>query len=1572
MKRSISIIVILVSVVSCFSVFKKVEPVKAITQFTVEINPLASNAIADYTFRFSIEKPIKVHDTITLVFPSGTTFTPPLPEEQEARKARLVELMNCIQYIPPTENWIDPEPGIALIDYETDGSIILKFFSHFRFDPNQEKFRNLVVSISKEAGMATPSLPGTYRYKIATSAEPTLIESQAIKFPDTPFTVKVLPPMISSIAEYEFQIPIRKTIRVHDWFCLVFPPGTTLTPPLPEEEKARKYRLKDIVDAFSLFGAGYEACLGLPLITFQKDGSLELKLHSPIELDPANPDYKSIRISFSRKAGFVTPPSPGKVQFSFYTIRDLSPIKSEMVELLNLTKHWIEINPTVVEEVAELSFYFRFEKPVKVHDWIKIKLPPGTTLNPPLPEEEEARKERLKKIAEAINFDNCGCADVLELPIIAVLPDGSMEINFLSPIDIDPEKQNYSNTMVVFSKEAGIVNPSIPGSYQYYVASKSEPDYVPSQPVEILEKTPFQVTVCPRLTGKVATYRFYIRLNKILGTHEWFQLTFPPGTTLTPPMPVDEHERKLRLKTIAQAFTIDRMSCAECQGLPIVTFLNDGSMTLRVSSPFGTGPYKDTYQETVIEIADFAGITNPTTPGLVKFFYKNQQEMKLVGSEPNELEEQKLKVEVTPTSAGSVARYQFVYIAEKTLGIHEWMSFFFPPGTTLNPPLPTDEEGKKKRLKEIGSSIEYSLGEDEKSQGILVEMKEDGSLNLRTSNTMTFNPMNRHYRETVITITEKAGICLPQTPGKYQYHLALQNEPHKTASQPVEVTQSAITPAEVILSHPFAGEPTGMDIRFQLGSSGNLKFTEHYFHIVFPESFQCVLSMFLTGQPEYRFDMISINEIPLLTEPTWTGSVLTLPVLQNMKPMDTVWIHIDQQYGFINPYETGKHSIFISTSTEQERVASQPFVIKASEYSARLSVNPAKTARNAWITLTYFNNKDIIAVDDIIAITFPDEFYLPGPICCGAGVTVQGDPSIKLNFVGQTMEIVSPVAIEPETLVRIEIGPSTAIETPKQSGIYSFKIEHTKYKTLFVSNPIKIEEPKLEIQKIELSKPNCGEIAEFTFKVAFHPDRIPQIGEEIKLYLGFLDNPIWWKVEEELLEEATITLSNIKNPAPGQYKISIEYGAEKSEYADKIIILPALPSVYYQLIGGVRGKNGWLTEPPQISLESRDTNTQIFYGYDIMNIANRYYGKPEILQDGCYMMDVFCYVISPYGKSAIQTIHLKIDSIKPELSVLSPKEKKVIIKQKQFTISGQVAGIKFENYNQDTFQILYDQNLTISGKSVSVNPKTGDFKTVWELQEGQNLLLFRLEDEAGNMIQQEYEITLDTTPPEIKLDSPLQDQAWLTDTLIIAGYAGYKDPAEKLTINEQRVYPNQLGYFEYKMELGKLGSYPITIIASDALENTTEMNFTVWFGYTIHLKIGDKQAIVNNTRQNLITSPLIQNGRTLVPFRFIGEAVQIPVHFLTDPETKKVTHVYYSSSDMKLVLVIGSMLATVNGITVKLDVPPQIIQGSTMIPLRFVSESLGFHLEWNSVDQTIRLQYPGKFADRGQQTNRCM
>ncbi len=58
-------------------------------------------------------------------------------------------------------------------------------------------------------------------------------------------------------------------------------------------------------------------------------------------------------------------------------------------------------------------------------------------------------------------------------------------------------------------------------------------------------------------------------------------------------------------------------------------------------------------------------------------------------------------------------------------------------------------------------------------------------------------------------------------------------------------------------------------------------------------------------------------------------------------------------------------------------------------------------------------------------------------------------------------------------------------------------------------------------------------------------------------------------------------------------------------------------------------------------------------------------------------------------------------------------------------------------------------------------------------------------------------------------------------------------------------------------------------------------------------------------------------------------------------------------SERIIELWIGKSEAKVNGKVVKLDVPPQIINNRTMIPLRFVSESLGYEVEWISEEQKI-------------------
>lgn len=64
-----------------------------------------------------------------------------------------------------------------------------------------------------------------------------------------------------------------------------------------------------------------------------------------------------------------------------------------------------------------------------------------------------------------------------------------------------------------------------------------------------------------------------------------------------------------------------------------------------------------------------------------------------------------------------------------------------------------------------------------------------------------------------------------------------------------------------------------------------------------------------------------------------------------------------------------------------------------------------------------------------------------------------------------------------------------------------------------------------------------------------------------------------------------------------------------------------------------------------------------------------------------------------------------------------------------------------------------------------------------------------------------------------------------------------------------------------------------------------------------------------------------------------------------------------SASDEKteIVMVIGSDSPTVNGETVKIDVPAQILDGRTMTPSRFVAEMLGADVDWDDETKTVTI-----------------
>ncbi len=116
---------------------------------------------------------------------------------------------------------------------------------------------------------------------------------------------------------------------------------------------------------------------------------------------------------------------------------------------------------------------------------------------------------------------------------------------------------------------------------------------------------------------------------------------------------------------------------------------------------------------------------------------------------------------------------------------------------------------------------------------------------------------------------------------------------------------------------------------------------------------------------------------------------------------------------------------------------------------------------------------------------------------------------------------------------------------------------------------------------------------------------------------------------------------------------------------------------------------------------------------------------------------------------------------------------------------------------------------------------------------------------------------------------------------------------------------------------------------------------------SVALKLGSPVAFANGGRTYVDTtnydiSAFTQNGRTLVPVRFISESFGARVGW--EDATQTVTVV---SGINTIKLQIGSNVMTVNGKESYLDVPAQTVGGRTMIPLRALVEALGKAVFWD-------------------------
>jgi hypothetical protein len=94
--------------------------------------------------------------------------------------------------------------------------------------------------------------------------------------------------------------------------------------------------------------------------------------------------------------------------------------------------------------------------------------------------------------------------------------------------------------------------------------------------------------------------------------------------------------------------------------------------------------------------------------------------------------------------------------------------------------------------------------------------------------------------------------------------------------------------------------------------------------------------------------------------------------------------------------------------------------------------------------------------------------------------------------------------------------------------------------------------------------------------------------------------------------------------------------------------------------------------------------------------------------------------------------------------------------------------------------------------------------------------------------------------------------------------------------------------------------------------------------------------------------PVMSQDRVFVPLR--GVFQRMGAHVDWDPSTQTVSA---DRGQTHVRLTIGNRTASINGQPTNLDLPAEIIEGSTMVPLRFISEALGANVDWNDQDQTV-------------------
>ena len=821
---------------------------------------------------------------------------------------------------------------------------------------------------------------------------------------------------------------------------------------------------------------------------------------------------------------------------------------------------------------------------------------------------------------------------------------------------------------------------------------------------------------------------------------------------------------------------------------------------------------------------------------------------------------------------------------------------------------------------------------------------------------------------TSIVFYLNAKIQTPQLPSIYTLTMWTSVEPNPVEA-PFTIGSSSgvkVSGLQALVNPPDGGTIADYDISFVVSNDGFLIAQQNdYVDIYFPKG-TTFPSKIDPSRVLMKYNQCEHIEIDKQRLRVYVPSSLSF-----IAPGGSCNIRFLKEFSIKNTLIPGYYSIQVATSKDTGIAVSNPFMITGTQISgATLSVSPTTQLSPTKYTLKFKTSvtKKLTSNTDQIFIEFPSEVAFPSNIIPGA-ILVNDTPCLSVSISSQTLQITTPVNIYENSEVTVEIGINFGIKNPLLTGNYTVKL-YTITDSMPVGLSFTVTSSTISKPEVVLSSTSAGQASKYT--VSFTTGASGQLLAGIdKINVIFpIGTTMPSTISTNLItvnnipttsvavngttvtitvpitipanNSVTVMISEsayIKNPVQAVgYTLFVNTSKEQSSIQSSPYIISSTPVTTISVTPPqFDGLNGFYKTQPKIafsSVSAVDPNPTIYYFFD-NNPPVVFAGSQITAPEGIHTL--FYYAVDNQGhQEKNSTVQFKVDTIPPQIVVIFPQDNSVL-NSKTLVVSGTVD---------------VGSTIKVNGNAAMIDG-LGNFEASIEVLSSPQIINISATDPAGNSSQKVLTVYLDTTPPNLTVVKPVMFQQVSKLPLIIEGIT---EKGAKVTVNGDSAEVREDGVFSYSLLNLPEGQFAvIEVIAIDEAGNSTKKTVSVKYSKSIIMKlqVGNKNALINNETYSLEAAPTITSGRTMVPLRFVGEA--FGAEFAYDP-VFKIIDINFGSDKIKMQ--IGKKTAFINGIEIALDVAPYIVNGRTLVPIRFISETFGAEVVWDGTTKTVTIVYP--------------